>query len=751
MAGATVEREVTGPTPEKKARLLPGPPAASRPIAVALAGAGFIAETHLAVLRQLGNTEVVGVCDPNLARAEALARRWSIPLVGKSVADLLRQRRPDVLHVLVPPPWHFEVARQALDARLHVFVEKPLALRGDECAELADVARARGVLLGVNHNFLHHPLYLRLRQDLAAYRLGKVQHVVSTHSLPLRQLATGEHDHWMFREPANILFEQAVHPLSQICDLLGPVRQVTTTCSGEQVLRSGTGFRTRWQLALVCEQGTAQVYLSFGRSFAESRVDVIGQDGVAHLDLLGNIYVLDRRTKYFDAIDRFRRCLSQGRQAAWCGVRNFVRYGLSMLRLAGRSDPFYLSMRDSIADYYRTLREGGESKTVKVGRLVIEGLEQATRTLPPAGNSGQGPVVVGQAFLLAQVQAGKQGCLPYDQKQREGEVLILGGTGFIGRRLVAALARAGQPVRLLVRQPALPRDLAEDCPPSICIGDVRNGEDVRRVVQGCRAVVHLVSGAPERWPDFEKLFVEGTRHVAEACLQAKVPQLLFASSIAAYYLGRARETITEQTPLDDHPHRRSLYARAKIACESLLTDLHRSRGLQVTIFRPGVVVGPGGPVEHGGVGFWPAPTHCVSWGWRTGRPLPFVLVDDVVAALVSALGKSGLEGKSFNLVGDVRLSAAEYVDILRAESRRDVRLHRQSLPGWWLIDVFKWAVKAAARKPENAFPSWRDLATRSLAARFDCGLAKELLGWKPVADREEFIERGIRQALREAL
>jgi predicted dehydrogenase/nucleoside-diphosphate-sugar epimerase len=743
MTQATLDREVSGS---------PGSTAGSRasgPVAVALAGAGFIAESHLAVLRHLGHAEVVGVCDQNLERAEALGRRWAIPCVGRALGELLERRRPEVLHVLVPPPHHFEVARQALDAGIHVFVEKPLALRGSECAELADLAGRRGVRLGVNHNFLYHPLYLRLRRDLAAYRLGKVHHVVSTHSLPLRQLTAGEHDHWMFREPANILFEQAVHPLSQICDLLGPIREVTTTCSGEQVLRTGTVFRTRWQLALVCEQGTAQVYLSFGRSFPESRVDVIGQDGVAHLDLLGNVYVLDRRTKYFDAIDRFRRCLSQAWQASSCGVGNLVRYGLSTLRLAARSDPFYLSMRESIAGFYRTLRESGENNSVKVGRLAIEGLEQATRTLPPQ----PGPLV-GQAACLSGGDPGQASCLSYEKKapaSRDGEVLVLGGTGFIGRRLVAALSRAGQPVRLLARRPSLPQDVSEGCPPSIRLGDVRSAEDVRRAVQGCRAVIHLISGAPERWPDFEKLFVDGTRHVAEACLEAKVGQLLFASSIAAYYLGRPRETITEQTPLDDRPLRRSLYARAKIACENLLVELHRSRGLPVTIFRPGVVVGPGGPVEHGGVGFWPAPVHCVSWGWRTGRPLPLVLADDVAAALVLALGKTGLEGKSFNLVGDVRLSAAEYVDILRRESRRDVRLHRQSLPGWWVIDVCKWAVKAAARKPENVFPSWRDLATRSLAAGFDCGLAKELLGWNPVADREEFIERGIRQALREAL
>jgi predicted dehydrogenase/nucleoside-diphosphate-sugar epimerase len=718
-------------------------------LSVALVGAGFIAESHLAVLRQLGGVEVIGLCDPNSERAEALARKWNIGHVARNLAELIAARKPDVVHILVPPPLHFDVAREALTAGVHVFVEKPLALRSAEGKELIGLARRHGLTLGVNHNWLHNPLYQRLQRDLATYRLGAISHVVSTHNLPLRQFLVGEHDHWMFREPQNILFEQAVHPLSQICDLLGPVEQVQTTCSNEQRLRNGKLFPTRWQLALVCACGTAQVYLAFGRSFPESRVDVIGQDGAAHLDLLNNIYYLDRRTKYFDAIDRLLRCLRQGRRAAWCGIGGSVRYGLSTLRLTGRNDPFYLGMRDSIQGFYQELRAGNiDNRSAAVGQLVIEGLEKACEP-PMQCSRGSGAEFACPTALLASRERKR----PEEQSANvahapiSGEIAVLGGAGFIGRRLVAALTDAGVPVRVMTRQPTQ-LEMPGDSRPSICTGDIRNADDVRRAVQGCRAVIHLVSGAPATWPEFEKLFIDGTRHVAEACLEARIPQLLFVSSIAAYYLGRAHETITEQTPLDPRPHRRALYARAKIACERLLLDLHRTRGLPVTIFRPGVVVGVGGPLEHSGVGFWASGTDCVSWGCGIHRSLPFVLADDVASALVSALGKENLAGKSLNLVGDVRLSAAEYIDLLRAEGRRDFSLHRQSLVKSFVIDVVKWAVKAAARKPGNAFPSWRDLKTRSLAAPFDCTLAKDLLDWRPVADRAEFIERGIREMIR---
>jgi predicted dehydrogenase/nucleoside-diphosphate-sugar epimerase len=702
-------------------------------VPVAIAGAGYIAGYHLEVLRQLGSTEVVGACDPNAARLDALCRQWGIPVAAPSLADLLRRCRPEVVHVLVPPPYHFDVAREALGAGMHTLVEKPMALRAAECAALIDLARARGVRLGVNHNAVHHPAFRRLLADLAGHKLGRVEHVVSVHNLPLAQLQSGEHDHWMFREPANILFEQAVHPLSQICELLGGVRDAAVTCTGERVLNTGAVFRSAWQMSLTCERGTAQLFIAFGPSFPESVVHVLGQDGTARLDLLNNTYALDRATKYIEPVDRCLRSVRAGCRVALGGAAGFGRYALSTLRLRKRTDPYYVSMLESIAAFYRAPTPGaGPRSSARGGLDVVAGVElAAARAAVPARPAAPRP----------QPAPG-----PSPGRTREGEVLVLGGTGFIGRHLVAALARAGHPVRLLARRAVPPAVDGAAHQPAAVRGDIRDPDAVARAVQGCRAVIHLVSGAPAGWAEYERLFVEGTRNAAEACLRHGTPQLLFVSSIAAYYLGRRGATVTEDTPLDDSP-RRAEYTRAKVSCERLLMELHRTRGLPVTIFRPGVVVGAGGPVEHLGSGYWPAPTHCVSWGRRTRSPLPFVLAGDVAAALVGAVGRPGLEGRSFNLVGDVRLSAEEYVAAVSEESGRDVRLHRQSILKWYAIDLAKWAVKAVARKPENAFPSYRDLASRALLSPFECARAKDLLGWAPVADRERFIELGIRQAL----
>ena len=86
----------------------------SRATRVALAGAGYIADTHLAILRELPGVEVVAICDPALERARSAARRYG---VANAVASLeeLAPLAVDVVHLLVPPDRHAAVARECLE------------------------------------------------------------------------------------------------------------------------------------------------------------------------------------------------------------------------------------------------------------------------------------------------------------------------------------------------------------------------------------------------------------------------------------------------------------------------------------------------------------------------------------------------------------------------------------------------------------------------------------------------------------
>jgi nucleoside-diphosphate-sugar epimerase len=315
---------------------------------------------------------------------------------------------------------------------------------------------------------------------------------------------------------------------------------------------------------------------------------------------------------------------------------------------------------------------------------------------------------------------------------------VIGGAGFIGSALSERLRQAGEPLRIISRS-------AASAPPGGAMervaASVGDRDAIRAALQGCRRVYCLATGGDGTWEGFERDFIAGARHVAEACLEHGVERLVYCSSIAALYLG-GRGRANAETPPDPHPDKRAFYARAKILAERELTKLRRERGLPLVIVRPGVVLGRGGMLNHSGLGLWMSDLDCVGWGM--GRnPLPLVLVDDVADALVRAMETPGVEGKALNLAGDVRLDAREMIAEMRRRSRRRFRFHPRPL--WWLQggEILKWAVKALARKAGNTFPSWRDLKSRSLRCELDCSREKQILGWQPVSSREAFLAQAI--------
>jgi len=314
--------------------------------------------------------------------------------------------------------------------------------------------------------------------------------------------------------------------------------------------------------------------------------------------------------------------------------------------------------------------------------------------------------------------------------------VVIGGNGFIGRSLVQRLLADGCRVRIISRQGMSSDPNVEALP-----GDVSDLESMRRGVAGADVVYSLSTGGGNSWSDFERDLVGGARNVAIACREAGVRRLVYASSIAALYLGSNR-VLSDAEPSDPQAHKRSYYARAKALAEQELLKLHREAGLPVVILRPGVVMGPGGPLPHSGLGFWATDVDCIGWG-SGSHPLPFVLVDDVGEALRLARTAVGVEGKTLNLAGDVEVSARGFVEELARHSRRLIRFYARPLWQLWLMDVFKWLVKIAARKAENPFPYYRDFASRSLRAKLSCDQTRALLGWKPNASREAFLQQTI--------
>jgi len=705
----------------------PFKPTPGRPTRVALVGAGFIADFHLEILTPMAEVEVVAVVDPALERAQDLANKWGVPHALASL-EQLTEHGVQVAHLLVPPDLHGALTRQLLELGIGVYAEKPFVLSGEEARELSALAKAKGLPLGVNHNHVFQPAFTRLVDKVEAGEIGVVEHVQVTWSVPLMQLDAEQYSHWLFRTPRNIVYEQAPHPLSQLHRLVGRVQDCETKLLSSRELLPGQIFHDRWLASARGERATAEVYLAFGQGFTRNTLTVIGSDGTLEADFSHDTLAGERKTPWLEFWNSFLAAWRRGTQVRRDGLRVLKNYLFATLGIAQRQDAYFVGMRESLTQFHRALVTGTP--------LPVDA-DQAAEVLDWCDAVAEG-VSGEEAPRLALTEA----------PPREGEVVVLGGTGFIGKRVVADLLEAGRPVTCVVRRthslPEVVEKGARDGRVRLVRGSLEDARELGELLRGADSVVHLATGGGDTWEQVERTMVQGSVTVAEACLAAGVKRFVYVSSVAAIDTS-APGTLRDSAQTDPLAGERSVYARGKAATEDALQKLHRERGLPLVVLRPGVVVGEGTPMQHSGYGLWARDNHCVGWGLGE-HPLPLVLVDDVADAVAKAAVHPGeeLHGKALNLCASVPLNARECVEELRIATGRDLHFHARSLSLSQSMEVGKWLVKLVGGRPGLVFPSYHDLKTRGLFPGFTSDLARDVLGWEPVEEREAFLDRAVR-------
>jgi predicted dehydrogenase len=116
---------------------------------VAMIGVGSISGIYLSNIKNVfREVNLLGVCDIVRGRAESAQAEYGIPKLYETMHDALSDPEADVILNLTRPYEHFEVSKAALLAGKHVYHEKPLAADMDEGAELARIAREKGLMMG---------------------------------------------------------------------------------------------------------------------------------------------------------------------------------------------------------------------------------------------------------------------------------------------------------------------------------------------------------------------------------------------------------------------------------------------------------------------------------------------------------------------------------------------------------------------------------------------------------------------------
>jgi len=219
------------------------------------------------------------------------------------------------------------------------------------------------------------------------------------------------------------------------------------------------------------------------------------------------------------------------------------------------------------------------------------------------------------------------------------KVMVTGGTGYLGRAIVAALARRGHDLVVFARAAS-----RSGLPGTAVDGDIRDADAVARAASGCDAISHsaaLVSIWRRRREDFDDVNVGGLRNVVAAARRHKTARIVYTSS----FLALAPRDRDAPVPAND-------YARTKILADRAADEEVQSGVPMVRVY-PGVVYGPGSRTEGNLVGRLIADHLRRRLPGLVGPELPwsYAYVDDVAEGHCAALER-GAAGDRYMLGGE---------------------------------------------------------------------------------------------------
>ena len=299
---------------------------------VTIAGAGMVADHHLAAWQALDDVQVVAVCDHSLERAQALGAKAGSATSHDSLAAMLEAVKPDVLDIALPPDQHSQAIRMAAHAGCAILCQKPLAPTLAEAEEtLAGLPQETRLM--VHENWRFRPSYRRLRQwldggafgtpllfDFSVLSAGLVAQPDGSYPALQRQP--------FFRDLDRLLvLELLIHHLDTLAYLLGEVEVL-----GAAIARSCPAIKGEDTAAILLRAGGVMGSLSASfvapgaGSLPKDRLQLHCTEGSIELDGWSlrsskaefgpESWDRDRgyQASYDSTIEHFVRCLSSGHQ-----------------------------------------------------------------------------------------------------------------------------------------------------------------------------------------------------------------------------------------------------------------------------------------------------------------------------------------------------------------------------------------------------------------------------------------------------
>jgi predicted dehydrogenase len=198
-----------------------------RTVSVGLAGLGYWGPNLARNFDDLPGAELAWLCDVDEERRARYGARFPGARTSERFDDVLADDSVDAVVIATPVVTHAELARQALLAGKHVFVEKPIAVSAEEADEVVAISEERGLALMPGHLLLYHPGVRKLEGLVDSGELGRLLCVYGNRQNLGR-----------IRRDENVLWSLGAHDLSVILDLVGE-EPVELSARGESFLNPG--------------------------------------------------------------------------------------------------------------------------------------------------------------------------------------------------------------------------------------------------------------------------------------------------------------------------------------------------------------------------------------------------------------------------------------------------------------------------------------------------------------------------------
>ena len=205
---------------------------------VGIIGCGNISETYFESQNLFNNYNIVACSDINFESANNSANKYNVKALD--VEDILSSTEIDLIINLTIPSAHKEIIIRSLNSGKHSFSEKPLAMNFNEGREIAELSKLKNLYVGCAPDTFLGAAGQKARQLLENNEIGKV--VLGTFNIMSHGM-----EHWhpnpdfFFKPGAGPVFDLGVYYLTQLVNLIGPVKTISSisgTATPERIITS---------------------------------------------------------------------------------------------------------------------------------------------------------------------------------------------------------------------------------------------------------------------------------------------------------------------------------------------------------------------------------------------------------------------------------------------------------------------------------------------------------------------------------